>query len=146
MCKANWILCVGIAVVVVVIIFALFLSRRPRMRYGEILPAGEMQEKYNLTAERYKPPKLDPGKVPDKLRDLLGLAIKWGIGDDIIRYDFEQKASEEEKQEFKKALTGRTAEIRQWLDSYGQGNAMPEEAACYMYMLSALDEMGLWPD
>ncbi len=85
------------AVVVVVIIVTVLLGRRPRMRYGEILPAGEMQEKYNLTAERYKPPDLDPGKVPDNLRDLLGLSIKWWIGDDIIRYDFEQKASEEEK-------------------------------------------------
>jgi hypothetical protein len=144
--KKNLIFYVGMAVVLVVIIVTLSLGRRPRMRYGEIIGAKEMQEKYNLTAERYKPPDLDPEKVPDKLRDLLGLAIKWGIGDDIIRDDFEQKASEDEKQELKKALTGRTSEISQWLDSYSKDKAMSEEAACYMYMLKALDEMGLWPD
>jgi len=74
------------------------------------------------------------------------LAAKWGIGDDIIRDDFEQKASEGEKQELKESLSGRTAEVTQWLDSFGVGKPMPEEAACFMYMLEALDEMRLWPD
>ncbi len=116
------------------------------MKHGEILPADEMKAKYSLTAESYKPPKLAPEKVPENLRDLLPLAAKWGIGDDIIRDDFEQKSIEDEKQKLKNSLSGRTAEITQWLDSFEAGKPMSDEAACFMYMLEALDEMGLWPN
>ena len=145
MADSHWI-SIGLAGIVVVLILVVFLNRRPRMKHGEILPAKEMKEKYNLTAERYKPPHLDPEKVPEQLRDLLPLAAKWGIGDDIIRDDFEQKSSEAEKQELKSALAGRMAEVTQWLDSFEVGKPMPEEAACFMYMQEALDEMRLWPD
>ena len=143
--KSNYI-SIGLVGIVLVAIFMIFLSRRQRMKHGEILPANEMKAEYNLTAERYKPPRLDPEKVPQQLRDLLPLAAKWGIGDDIIRDDFEQKASEDEKQELKNSLSGRTSEVTKWLDSFGIGKPMPKEAACFMYMLEALDEMRLWPD
>lgn len=137
---------IGLVGIILITILMIFFNRRPRMKHGVILPANEMRAKYNLTAERYKPPRLDPEKVPEPLRDLLPLAAKWGIGDDIIRNDFEQKASEGEKQELKELLSGRTAEVTQWLDSFGVGKPMPEEAACFMYMLESLDEMRLWPD
>ncbi|GAJ06951.1 unnamed protein product [marine sediment metagenome] len=74
------------------------------------------------------------------------MAEKWGIGDDVIRCDFGKKASEAEKQEFKEKLTGRTKEVTEWLDSFKDGWEMAEEAGHFMYMLEALDEMGLWPD
>lgn len=137
---------IGLVGIVLITILVIFLNRRPRMKRGEILPANQMKAKYNLTTERYKPPRLDPEKVPEPLRDLLPLAAKWGIGDDIIRDDFEQRASEGEKQELKNSLSGRTAEVTQWLDSFEVGKPMPEEAACFMYMLEALEEMRLWPD
>jgi hypothetical protein len=137
---------IGLVGIVLITILVIFLNRRPRMKRGEILHANQMKAKYNLTAERYKPPRLDPEKVPEPLRDLLPLAAKWGIGDDIIRDDFEQRASEGEKQELKNSLSGRTAEVTQWLDSFEVGKPMPEEAACFMYMLEALEEMRLWPD
>jgi hypothetical protein len=143
---SNWISYVIPAVMAAVVVLMLFLKRPPKMKYGEILPAGEMKKKYHLTADRYKPPTLNPVKVPEQLRDLLPLAAKWGIGDDIIRDDFEQKASEDEKQQLKKTLKGRTEEITKWLNSFGIKKPMPEEAACFMYMLAACDEMKLWPD
>ena len=108
----NSILYIGLIGIVVVIVLTVYISRRPKMKYGEILPAKEMKEKYHLTADRYKPPYLDPEKVPEQLRDLIPLATKWGIGDDIIRNDFEQKVSEDEKQQLKNTLTGRTTEIQ----------------------------------
>jgi hypothetical protein len=131
---------------VAVIVLVVFLNRQPRMKHGEILPANEMKAKYNLTAENYEPPELDPNNVPANLRDLIELAAKWGIGDDIIRDDFEQRASAGDKQELRRALTGRTAEVTRWLDSSEAGRPMTAEAACFMYMLEALDEMRLWPD
>ena len=116
------------------------------MKHGEILPVGEMKETYGLTSENYQPPQLDPAKVPETLRDLVPMAVKWGIGDDIIRDDFEQNASEEEKQELLNALRGRTTEITRWLDTFEKGKPMSDEATCFMYMLEAMDEMKMWPD
>lgn len=114
----------------------------PLMVPREVLPAGEMKARYHLTIDRYEPPPLNPAVVPDHLRDLLPLARKWGVGDDIIRDDLEEKASEAEKQELQLALRGRTRSITEWLDSFGNA-LMPEEAAAFMYMLQALDEMHL---
>src|SRR5688572_15277885 len=71
---------------------------------GEVLPAGEMQERYGLTAENRPVIKLDPNKVPADLRDLIPHAGKWGIGDDILRGDFQNKATEAEKQALQAAL------------------------------------------
>lgn len=36
--------------------------RRPKLKKGEILPAGEMKQKYGLTIESYKPRPLNPKK------------------------------------------------------------------------------------
>ena len=122
----------------------IFSGKKP-MQYGEILPADEMKEKYDLTAENRPEIKLTQGNIPENLRDLIPMAEKWGVGDDIIRDDIEEKASDADKQEFKEKLTGRTSDISEWLDSFGQSK-MSKEAGHFMYMLSALDEMGLWPD
>ena len=113
---------------------------------GEILPASEMQEKYELTAENRPDIALDPSKVPKDLADLVPLAEKWGIGDDIIRGDFQSKATQEEKQALAASLKGRNTRITEWLNSQPQGSVMSDEAAAFMYMQSSLDEMGLWVD
>lgn len=117
-------------------------SKNKDARFGEIEPASKLKEKYNLTAE------IDIAieNVPENLRDLIPMAEKWGIGDDVIRNDFEEKTTESEKEEFKSKLKGRTAEVTAWLDSFKDGLEMSEEAGHFMYMLEALDEMGLWPD
>jgi hypothetical protein len=88
---------------------------------------------------------LDPAKVPRDLRDLIPFAEEWGIGDDVIRAHVEEAASDLDKERFSQALGGRTARVTEWLDSFGM-ELMSDEAATYMYMLSALDEMGIWPD
>ena len=132
----------GAAAIIVVIIVVLYRRTHPKMRHGEILPADEMKAKYDLTAERYKPPQLNPKQIPQHLRDLLPMVVKWGIGDDIIRDDLQQKASEDEKQELRDSLYGRGQAIKEWLDSFGS-NPMPPEAAAFMYMMLGLDEMGI---
>jgi hypothetical protein len=123
----------------------IFRRKYPKLKKGEILPAGEMKEKYGLTIERYKPRPLNPKNVPEKFRDLVSLAQRWGIGDDIIRNDLHEKAPPEEKQILRASLDGRTQAINQWLDSFGSGR-MTEEAAAFMYMLEGLDEMGIQVD
>jgi hypothetical protein len=121
----------------------LLRSRSPRL--GEVLPADEMKKKYGLTAENRPLITISPTAVPPHLRDLIPMAEKWGIGDDIIRTDVERKASESEKAEFRDKLRGRTKEVSDWLDSFKTGE-MSREAAHFMRMLEALDEMHIWPD
>ena len=114
------------------------------MKYGEILPANQMQKKYNLYAENRPQISMDPSKVPENLRDLIYLAEKWGIDDDIIRDDFVNKSTYTEKQELKDKLKGRTEEINQWIDTFADGKDLPKTAAHFMYMLCAQEEMRLW--
>lgn len=64
------------------------------------------------------------------------------VGDDIIHDDIEEKASDEQKQAFSAKLAGRTKDVNAWLNSFDDGE-MSDEAGHFMYMLQALDEMGL---
>jgi hypothetical protein len=132
--------------VLLVVACVVFLAtQKNRMRYGEILPASEMKEKYGLTAENRPAITIDPWEVPENLRDLIPMAEFWGVGDDIIRDDIEEKASDEQKQEFRTKLAGRAQDVNAWLNSLGDGE-MSDEAGHFMYMLEAFDEMGLWLD
>ena len=140
------IMSVVVAILIIVAIVVILRYRSRQMRHGEILPAKEMQKKYGLYAENRPDIKIDPMKVPENLRDLIPMAEKWGVGDDIIRSDIEEKASITEKEAFRANLKGRTKQVNDWLDSYGEGRTMSEEASHFMYMLEALDEMQLWPD
>src|SRR5690242_8961243 len=89
---------------------------------------------------------IDPNEVPEHLRDLVSLAYKWGIGDDVVRSELEGSASQQEKDELRQALTGRTAAVTQWLDSFPDGSLHPAAFSNFMYMLEALADMGIWPD
>ncbi len=85
-------------------------------------------------------PPLDSDKVPADLRDLVPLAQRWGIGDDVARSERVQKATDAERSELRAAFGPRQARITAWLDSFGQ-RAMPEEAAAFMYTQLAIEEM-----
>jgi hypothetical protein len=85
-------------------------------------------------------PPLNSGKVPPDLRDLVPLAQRWGIGDDVARSERVQKVTEAERSELRAAFGPRQARITAWLDSFGQG-AMPDEAAAFMYTQLAIEEM-----
>jgi hypothetical protein len=80
----------------------------------EVLSGGEMRRKYGLYAENRPLIKLDAGKVPAKLRGLIPLAEKWGIGDDLIREDMVAKHPEEAK-ELKEMLATYEDDFDEWL-------------------------------
>ena len=80
--------------------------------------------------------------VPDELKELFPLAIKWGIGDDAIRGDVTDSATEADILELVVALTGKLDSIDRWIGSYPEGT-MTDEAAAFMYMGEAIDEMEL---
>jgi len=83
---------------------------------------------------------LDATKVPEELRPLVPLAERWGIGDDVDRNAKVDRATPEERTELRSALAPLDSRITEWLNSFGQG-AMTDEAAAFMYMQLALEEM-----
>ena len=84
--------------------------------------------------------RLDASRVPEDLRQLVPLAERWGIGDDVARVAKVDASTPAERQELRAALAPYQARITAWLDSFGQ-DAMSDEAAAFMYMQLAVEEM-----
>lgn len=94
-------------------------------------PGGAQESEFNVA------------NVPAELRDLAPLAKRWGIGDDVQRAEALEHASVEERQALRQTVEEHGAEITRWLDSFGPGAKMPEEAAAFMYMQLAVEELPL---
>lgn len=137
-----WLLFAGLtaaALLALVVIYYRY-KHEPQEKY-EIAPAHLLQRKYGLYAENRPAIRLDPEKVPVHLRRLIPFAEEWGIGDDIIRSDYERKASIERKRAFYRALSRDDQEaVRKWLDTFPP-DSLTEEAAAFMYMALAHDEI-----
>lgn len=131
-------------------LITLYVSIFKKQKYfkltGEIGTHSELQKKYNLFAENRPIIKLNSKKVPKDLIDLIPLAEKWDIGDDIIRDDFQEKSSDEEKQELKEKLKDRIERIDEWTMSFENGKQMTKEAEAFMYMSIGFDEMQLFDE
>ena len=84
--------------------------------------------------------RLNPEEVPADLRHLVPLAERWGIGDDVERNAKVESSTPAEREELRTAITAVHSSITAWLDSFGQG-AMTNEAAAFMYMQLALEEL-----
>jgi hypothetical protein len=95
--------------------------------------------------DRYRD-KIDPAEVPEHLRDLIDAAYIWGIGDDVVRDQFEERVSLEDKRALQEKLRGRTADVNAWLNSFPDGSVHPGAFSNFTDMLQALAEMDLWPD
>jgi hypothetical protein len=121
-------------------LFAWWWQWRRRPIPSEIAPAHVLQRHYDLFAENRPVTRLDAGRVPAHLRDLIPLAEKWGIGDDIVRFDVEEKSSAAERDELLREVGPRVDEVEVWLATAGAG-AMSEEMEAFMYMTSAWDEL-----
>ncbi len=86
--------------------------------------------------------RIDPTAVPEPFRALVPLASYWGIGDDAIRGDAVDAASAADRQALVDALAGKVAAIDAWILSFDEGQ-MSDEAEAFMYLLEAVEEMGL---
>ncbi len=84
--------------------------------------------------------RLDTEQVPADLRHLVPMAERWGIGDDVDRVAKGDRATAAEREELRAAVEPHHARITAWLNSFGQG-PMSDEAAAFMYMQLALEEM-----
>ena len=84
---------------------------------------------------------LDTTQIPAELRSLAPLAAEWGIGDDVERGQRVDRSTEEERQALRAAVLPHDQQITAWLDSFADGAAMTDEAAAFMYMRLAIEEM-----
>jgi len=128
--------------VLAVLIGAYDYVRRARSR-RDIASASDIQKHFGLYAENRPIVRLDPVQVPTDLRHLVPLAEKWGIGDDIIRNDLINRSSSAEKRELHDSLYAPFERIADWLTSFA-GRPLSAEAEAFMYMQTALDEMGYY--
>lgn len=88
--------------------------------------------------------KVDPKKVPRGFHDLIPLAKKWGVGDDPARGYLTDRATAKDKAALAKALPlKRRGEIQDWLTSLLSKGTTSHETGAFMYLLEALDEMGI---
>lgn len=113
----------------------------PPLQHGQIGTAEELAAQRGPTAP--EPIHLHRDRVPPDLVDLIPLAETWGISDDVLRDEMQERATAAEKQAMGDALMNRHARITAWLDSLPQGQPMSDEAAAFMYMQVGADEMGL---
>jgi hypothetical protein len=80
----------------------------------------------------------DESKVPEDLRDLIPLAKKWGVGDDLYRGEIGRRATIEERKELVEKVKPRGDRIMEFVDEAG---LRCEEAVRMMYMLTATSEV-----
>ena len=86
----------------------------------------------------------DETKIPEDLRHLVPLAKKWGVGDDLIRSEIIRRATVAERKELMAKVTPLEDRISQFLESLGMPsieNPMSDEAARFMFMLNACNEV-----
>ena len=78
--------------------------------------------------------------VPPELTHLIPMAQEWGIGDDVARLAKVDGATPAQRAELRQAVGPHQQRITGWLNSFGQGG-MSDEAASFMYMQLAIEEM-----
>ncbi len=92
--------------------------------------------------DRFRPKKIDARKVPRDLRSLIPVAREWGIGDDVARGFLVRRASKRQVRQLRKVLSVKVRRrISDWLELVSDGAAMTDEAACFMYLLLAYEEL-----
>jgi hypothetical protein len=82
----------------------------------------------------------DEAKVPADLRDLIPVAQRFGIGDDVHRGQVIRKTRVTERKAVAAAVGSRAQRVQGWLDSLGEP-PYGTEAACFFWFLEALEEM-----
>lgn len=104
-------------------------------------PGEADRQSSTARASEGRPAQLDTLQVPAQLRPLTPLAAEWGIGDDDERAQRVARSTAEERRALRAAVLPHDERIDAWLDSFGEGSAMTDEAAAFMYMRLAIEEM-----
>lgn len=116
------------------------MSNQKKVDEFVVMPAGEMRKKYGLTAENRPIVRLDPEKIPEKLRPLLPWAEKFGIGDDLIREDVVIKTPKQVLGEFRRIVALHEDLLEEWLcGPESAGPRYSDEFLAFSCMLMAFD-------
>src|SRR5438132_1168785 len=91
------------------------MARNKRKPQFEVLPAGEMRARYGLTAENRLTIRLDPTKVPERLRQLIPLVEQFGVSDDLIRQDVVSKTPPPELAAMRAVVKAHDGAFDEWL-------------------------------
>jgi tetratricopeptide (TPR) repeat protein len=85
---------------------------------------------------------IDAKRVPENLRQTIPLVKRWGLSDDALRGVVIDQASARDRAGFRKALTlQQRRQINDWIDSFADAATMSNEAAHFMYLLEAYEEL-----
>jgi hypothetical protein len=79
--------------------------------------------------------------VPDGLRVLIPLALKWGAGDPVLREELERSITPDEWRELCESMHGKTADIEQWLDAAQHSGRWTAETCAFRYLLEFYNDM-----
>ncbi len=86
---------------------------------------------------------IDPLKVPEDLRDLLPLAKKWAIGDDVERSKFRESVSVEERKELFDEVSPKFDRVEQYCAAGRNEVPVPDEVVLLDMMSEAVAEIWL---
>jgi hypothetical protein len=83
---------------------------------------------------------IDPQKVPEDLRDLVPLARKWAIGDDVERADFMKSATIEEKKELVDRVSPKMDRIERYCAPLREQIPAPDEVVLFDMLMESVEE------
>jgi hypothetical protein len=85
----------------------------------------------------------DESKVPEDLRDLIDLAMKWGGSDDLLRGEQVRRATPQERRELIDRVLPRGGRIQEYIESHGVpslDSPLSDECVRFMYLWEAAQE------
>ncbi len=87
---------------------------------------------------------IDPMKVPEDLRDLLPLAEKWAIGDDVERAHFRNSVPATERRELIDMVSPKWDRLEQYCAERRDEVPVPDEVVLFDMTAEAAAE--IWPE
>ncbi|MDQ7781672.1 MAG: hypothetical protein RDU20_02255 [Desulfomonilaceae bacterium] len=132
-----------VSLIGIILIILLLRSRKPRPAVAhKALSAGPG----DITSRYAEAPDvvIDPMKVPEDLRDLVPLAKKWAIGDDVERAHFRDSVPATERRELIDMVSPKWDRLEQYCAAGRNEVPVPDEVVLFDMMAEAASE--IWPE
>ncbi len=126
-----------IGAILIVLILRSRKSRPAVARVGRAGKPGEITSRYAEAPDVV----IDPMKVPEDLRDLLPLAKKWAIGDDVERAHFRDSVPATERRELIDIVSPKWDRLEQYCPARRDEVAVPDEVVLFDMMAEAATEI-----
>jgi hypothetical protein len=108
-------------------------GRKSRVAKDEL---DECKERQRALKESF-----DAARVPASIRALASAASRYGIGDDPCRYLLMKRIPKKERVQLIKRADRLAKKVDEWLDGFGGGDKMSDEAAAFMFLMSGVEEI-----